>query len=32
MCEQLGLDTGAVAADLRQARRALETTRLKEAA
>ena len=32
MCEQLGLDTGAVAADLRQARRTLETTRLKEAA
>jgi steroid delta-isomerase-like uncharacterized protein len=32
MCEQLGLDTGAVAADLRHARRALETTRLKEAA
>jgi steroid delta-isomerase-like uncharacterized protein len=32
MCEQLGLDTGAVAADLRQARRMLDTTRLKEAA
>ena len=32
MCEQLGLETAAVAADLRQARRTLETTRLKEAA
>jgi steroid delta-isomerase-like uncharacterized protein len=32
MCEQLGLSTEAVAADLRQARRALETNRLKEAA
>lgn len=32
MCEQLGLSTEAVAADLRAARRALETNRLKEAA
>lgn len=32
MCEQLGLSTEAVAADLRSARRMLDTARLKEAA
>jgi steroid delta-isomerase-like uncharacterized protein len=32
MCEQLGLETDAVAADLRRARRLIETNRLKEAA
>ncbi len=32
MCEQLGLNTEAVAGDLRAARRTIETARLKEAA